>query len=353
MRRILLHILFWIVYLIQDTILAYSWHGLKLGNLPTNEKVFMAIFHCLVILVPKLFFTYFILYVILPKILAGRGRLWACIGLGVLAFAFTLVFQRLLIKYLVYPVIYDGLIGNSDMLNITNILVSIMDIGFVAGAAVFIKQLRLQITGKENEKALLKEKLETELKFLKNQTNPHFLFNTLNNIYALARKKSDKTADVVMKLSSMLRFMLHESGRKFITIAEEIKLIQDYLDLEQIRYNERLNICFKKEVDNENQHVSPLLLLPFVENAFKHGVSETRFNSFVNIDLKLNINKLYFQVSNSKETAGGQKNEGNIGLCNVKRQLELMYQDFDLKVENNDTTFTITLKVNLDSYEKL
>jgi LytS/YehU family sensor histidine kinase len=199
----------------------------------------------------------------------------------------------------------------------------------------------------------LKEKLETELKFLKNQTNPHFLFNTLNNIYALARKKSDSTPDVVMKLSKMLRFMLYESGKPFITIGEETMLIEDYLDLEKIRYNERLDISFKKEIDNMHEEVSPLLLLPFVENAFKHGVSETRFNSFVNIELLLEKGVLHFDVKNSKENAGIASGDSKIGLCNVRRQLELMYRQFDLQVYDTEDSFSVSLIIQLNSHEKI
>ena len=193
------------------------------------------------------------------------------------------------------------------------------------------------------------------MKFLKNQTNPHFLFNTLNNIYALARKKSDSTPDVVMKLSRMLRFMLYESGKPFITIAEETKLIEDYLDLERIRYNDRLQISFEKEIDDNSQQVSPLLLLPFVENAFKHGVSETRFNSFVIISLRLKTGLLHFNVQNSKESAGSLSGDNKIGLCNVRRQLELTYKKFNLQVtgQNTEADFSIHLTVDLNSYEKI
>ena len=115
----------------------------------------------------------------------------------------------------------------------------------------------------------MRKKLETELQFLKSQTNPHFLFNTLNNIYALARKKSDSTADAVMKLSKLLRFMLYESQKKFISITDEIQVLDDFIELEKIRYGEKLQLIFNKSIDNESHPIAPLILLPFVENAFK------------------------------------------------------------------------------------
>jgi LytS/YehU family sensor histidine kinase len=271
----------------------------------------------------------------------------------IIALLFTLLIFRLDAKYINAHFIYHDILPVPAFFSPLGFLANLMDLGFVAGAAIFIRQLRLQLAGKEQEKILLKEKLETELKFLKNQTNPHFLFNTLNNIYALARKKSDSTPDVVMKLSRMLRFMLYESGKHFITITEETKLIEDYLDLERIRYNDRLQISFEKEIDDNSQQVSPLLLLPFVENAFKHGVSETRFNSFVSISLRLKTGFLDFNVQNSKESAGLSSGDNKIGLCNVRRQLELTYKKFNLQVTDNEADFSIHLTVDLKSYEKI
>ena len=353
MKRVSLHIIFWAAYLAQAVLLSYLWNAPKLSEQSINAQVNMAIINSLVYLLPKLFFTYFMLYFILNDILNDNGKLWKNIAYIVLAMISTLLLYRILAIYIAYPFIYHGLLGVPELLSPLGLLANLMDLGFASGAAIFIKQLRLQLAGKELEKTLIKEKLETELKFLKNQTNPHFLFNTLNNIYALARKKSDSTADVVMKLSKILRFMLYESGKPFITIVEEIKLIEDYLDLEKIRYNDRLNISFTQEIDNNSQPVSPLLLLPFVENAFKHGVSETRFTSFVKIDLKLCKSALQFVVENSREKACNKINDNKIGLGNIKRQLELMYKEFELRVEEKESTFIIYLMVNLNSHEKI
>ncbi|MEP6747692.1 MAG: sensor histidine kinase [Bacteroidota bacterium] len=353
MKRFLLHLLFWTVYMVQDTLMSYLWDTAKLQSLPMSQQITMAIGNSFVYLLPKLLFTYFVLYVLLDNILAGKGKLWKNVLYIVFSLFVTLILFRLLARYVTVPLVYHGLLNVPPFFNLLGFLANLMDLGFAAGAAIFIKQLRLQLAGKEQEKILIKEKLETELKFLKNQTNPHFLFNTLNNIYALARKKSDRTPDVVMKLSKMLRFMLYESGKPFITIAEETGLIEDYLDLERIRYNERLNITFKKEIDNSHQQVSPLLLLPFVENAFKHGISETRFDSFVNIELLLKNGVLHFMVENAKENTGVASGDTKIGLCNVKRQLELMYRQFDLQVNDNETSFSVNLTIHLNSHEKI
>ena len=202
------------------------------------------------------------------------------------------------------------------------------------------------------EQLLVKEKLETELKYLRNQTNPHFLFNTLNNIYALARKKSEQTPDAVMKLSKLLRFMLYDAAKPLITLGDEIKMLEDYIDLEKIRYNDKLNVSFLKDISDEQELISPLLLLPFVENAFKHGASESRFISFIHVEMKLHDGILFFSVKNSKENNGGKCTGATIGLNNVKRQLELLYTEYDMQVLNETSVFIALLTINLKSYAK-
>jgi LytS/YehU family sensor histidine kinase len=215
-----------------------------------------------------------------------------------------------------------------------------------------IKFIRDQLASKEKEKAQMKQRYESELKFLRNQTNPHFLMNTLNNIYALARKKSDNTAEVVMRLSEMLRFMLYESGGRFISLADEVRLVENYIEIEMIRYDNRLSLIFNKKIDNDSYRIAPLLLLPFAENAFKHGISETRFESFIYIDLIVEKGLLTFTVENSKDFCrdNGQK---NIGLMNVKRQLELLYRDYQLEVKDDTNIYTINLHINLNSHAEI
>jgi sensor histidine kinase YesM len=269
-----------------------------------------------------------------------------------LVLAISVAWYRLSYRYIVSPYIY-GLPPADSIWSARGILVSILSIGYVVGIAITLKLLRLQSQARIREQLLVKEKLRTELMFLKNQTNPHFLFNTLNNIYALTRKKSDQAPEVVMKLSELLSFMLYESGKETITIAEEIKVLEDYISLEKIRYNERLSVRFNREIDNVSQPVAPLLFLPLVENAFKHGAGETRFDSFVDIRIQLRKNHLLFSVENSKDFMESKESNGSIGLNNTKRQLQLMYKDHSIDVNTTGNTFKVVININLDSYGKV
>jgi sensor histidine kinase YesM len=195
------------------------------------------------------------------------------------------------------------------------------------------------------------EKQEAELNYLKSQTNPHFLFNTLNNIYALARDKSDLAPESILRLSKILRFMLYEAGGEYIAIEQELRIINDYLALEQLRYDESLHINFSHDIDDMRQGIPPLLLMPLVENAFKHGVSETRDNPFVEIQLSVHQRQLAFAVKNSAEASLGDGSvRENIGLSNLRRQLELLFKEYNLDIQQGDSVFTAILKINLSSH---
>jgi two-component system, LytTR family, sensor kinase len=204
---------------------------------------------------------------------------------------------------------------------------------------------------KQSAQQLRIEKQEAELNFLRSQTNPHFLFNTLNNIYSLARDKSSLAPESILRLSKILRYMLYETGGNFIAVEQELKIITDYIELEKLRYDESLKINFNYDIEDMKQALPPLLLIPLVENAFKHGVSETRSNPFVDIHLSINNRQLKFVVKNSAEESFEQKTvRENIGLFNLRRQLQLLYTDYDLSAQQTNTVFIAILKINLASH---
>lgn len=195
------------------------------------------------------------------------------------------------------------------------------------------------------------EKQAAELNYLKSQTNPHFLFNTLNNIYSLARDKSDLAPESILRLSKMLRFMLYETGGEYIAIEQELKIINDYIALEKLRYDESLRINFNHDIEDMKQAIPPLLLIPLVENAFKHGVSETRGQPFVDIHLSVSRRQLSFMVKNSSEVSHEETSvKENIGLSNLRRQLQLLYKEYTLSVQQQGSVFIATLKINLASH---
>ncbi|WP_187696463.1 sensor histidine kinase [Xanthovirga aplysinae] len=196
--------------------------------------------------------------------------------------------------------------------------------------------------------SLREQKKTTELNLLKNQLNPHFLFNTLNNLYTLALKKSDKTPEVIGKLSAILDYMLYHCNDKFVALSDEISLINNYIELEKIRYGRRLEITFDYKISKETK-IAPLILLSFVENAFKHGVKEEINLAEIKINLYTNENEILFRLENSipfHKQKNEFKNSNSIGLRNIKKQLNILYPNSHaLEISERSNNYLVTLKM--------
>jgi two-component system LytT family sensor kinase len=346
-RRILLHIAFWFTYVLLKGYLNFEAGSFAKADQSDTRLFLLSVTAQLPLLLVKIPLVYSLFY-FSGKYLSGQWKFYKTILFSLLLFI-SAIFCFIVINHLVViNHVYNIRDGLNNAFRIGSIIYTFFLLCFVSGLALTIKLVRENMRQKETEQEIIKKKLETELQFLKAQTNPHFLFNTLNNIYALARKKSDNTADVVLKLSKLLRFMLYESQKENITISEEIQVIDDYIELEKIRYSSGLKLNFLKSVDNELELIAPLILLPFVENAFKHGASESRFGSIINIDLYLLEGNLYFKIENSISSETQKMQPEKLGLKNIKRQLELLYPEHSLEIENDETHFAVTLNLKLN-----
>jgi two-component system, LytTR family, sensor kinase len=348
MARWQLHVFFWLAYWALETYFGYAWVRTTLADESIWQVLSKALLAEAALLPHKIALVYACFWGLAP---GPRLRWWHRAILLGLALAAAAVVQRLVLAYWVGPVVY-GLTEPPIPFDLNRFNNTLGDLLFVAGLGVALHQYWLQLRAQAHERNLTREKLEAELRFLRNQTNPHFLFNTLNNIYALARKKSDQAPEVILKLSQLLRFMLYECHRERITVAEEIKVIEDYLSLEAIRYQNRLHIDFQRQVDSGAELIAPLILLPLVENAFKHGASESRFAATIRLGLGLAEGQLRFEVENSKEHPALEVHE-QIGLANLRRQLELLYPGAQLLIENGEQTFRVVLTIQLRQYATL
>jgi LytS/YehU family sensor histidine kinase len=266
--------------------------------------------------------------------------------IALLFLAAGLVIYLPLVSEIIYPYIFKQQMPIEYDHIMNRLMNAFMDMIFGIGLGYAFQQYNLEKDWRRKEKVLVEEKLLTELKFLKAQINPHFLFNTLNNIYGLTRKNSAHASEAVLKLSEMLRYMLYETSADRVAIEKEIELIDNYIDIEKLRYSDRLKVIFEKRIDNPKAKIAPLLLLHFVENAFKHGPSESRFEAFIHIHLSLAGEKLEFIVVNSKEDTDASFTE-SIGLTNIRRQLELTYPSHKLDVNVQATEFRTTLALSI------
>ena len=223
----------------------------------------------------------------------------------------------------------------------------IMVLGVSAGIRITSEWLKNEKQKKEIEN----EKLATEVAFLKSQVHPHFLFNTLNNIYSLAYKKSDDAPAAILKLSQLMRYMLYESTAEKVFLTKEIEYLMNYIDLQKLRLAANIKIEVETKGDVENKIIAPMLLIPFVENAFKHGVSNVE-NSLISIRIEIVENSLHFEVRNpiSRHKKTGKDDINGIGLSNVQRRLDLLYpENYKLEITDSDCEYKIYLQLNFES----
>jgi len=192
------------------------------------------------------------------------------------------------------------------------------------------------------------EKITAELQLLKAQVHPHFLFNTLNNLYSLTLQKSDKAPQMVLKLSDIMSYMLYDTQEDKIELEKEIRHISNYIELERLRYGSRLDLSFEVFGSTYGKYVAPLVLMPFVENAFKHSAGNDIEQAWIRIELTITDDTLWVKVENSKTASEGAGPTKGIGLTNVKRRLELLYPGSHiLSINKKNDWFAVYLDLTL------
>jgi LytS/YehU family sensor histidine kinase len=202
---------------------------------------------------------------------------------------------------------------------------------------------------KENE-VLIRENTNAELQILKTQIHPHFLFNTLNNIYSFTLTQSPEAEQLIEKLTATLHYMITDCNVSLVRLENEVKMICDYVDLEKVRYGNRLQMHMQIEGGYQNKSIAPLLLIPFVENCFKHGTSKMLENPWIKMKITVDGNYLLFELSNSKPNQIVLNGNKGIGLCNVQKRLELLYpKKHFLDLERNEDSFSVKMKLPLQN----
>ncbi|MBL7828925.1 MAG: sensor histidine kinase, partial [Saprospiraceae bacterium] len=334
-RRFLLHLAFWLAYWL---IYAYTYSRYD-GNLPKyliTEALEMPA-RMLAAYGAMWFFQYFGL--------RGKWQFWpAFTGAATAVFVGGLLNRLLKLGFIVPHYFPDSTIVFWDY----RMMYDIFDCVVAASTALAARLYFQQQAFYKREAALQVEKLNAELLALKRQVQPHFLFNTINNLYGLARMKSEQTAPMALKLANLLRYVLYEAAKPQVRLEQELELLKDYIELEKLRFEpERLQVKFDTIMDEGHKLINPLLLLPIVENAFKHGANETRLEAWVRIQIKLEKGLLTMDVQNSKVPERAENPDG-IGLQNLKRQLELLYPGkHTLEISNQPVTFAVHLQIDL------
>jgi len=330
------HLLFWVVVFLMYW-LTYG------GYLDRYHEEFII---GLTLLPVRILGTYSLIYLILP--FATKKKKFITFGILVIVHAFLYGFLIWISLY--FPNLFPGYCDFSQyslfyLPKIFNKLISNYGIPILAAAIIIFKKWYID---DQMNKKLAEEKLAAELSFLKSQVHPHFLFNTLNNLYALTLIKSEKTPDMVLKLSGLLDYMIYKSNDDFVPLKKELEILEGYIELEKMRYNERLELHYEIQGEVDDHRIAPLILLPFIENSFKHGASNDRTKPNIKILLKVVPDYLQLNIVNSipvENTKDGPVSEG-IGLKNVRRRMELIYPgQHDLMIKPGRKQFEVDLKI--------
>lgn len=190
------------------------------------------------------------------------------------------------------------------------------------------------------------ERLNTELMVLKDQISPHFFFNTLNNLYALSLEESKETPKMILKLSEMMRYTIYDCNTTYVSLSDEINYLENYISLQQIRFHQEANVTFDRQISNVGAKISPMVLIVFLENAFKHGIDGTEPSAFVKMHISASDSQIDFNLQNSMGVV--QEGDGGIGLANAKKRLDLIYgKRHHLKISNDDSVFSVHLRIDL------
>ncbi|MBO9618796.1 MAG: histidine kinase [Niabella sp.] len=316
----------------------------------------------LAVVVPQILFVYFIIYRILPNYFYRKRNLLMVVGVLI---STLLIYWLVVAQFKWFAFVGDYLLGLQisgrihtsffSMLMTSSLRDQAGSLPIVAGYAIMITLMKRWWLKQKEAEQLVKERNRAELQLLKAQVHPHFLFNTLNNIYFFTLIKSPHAPEMIQKLSTLLHYILNDCSLPVVPLNKEISMIKDYIALEAIRYGQNINLQI--EIPSSSQPspggellIAPLLLIPFVENSFKHGASKMLGCPYVKLCIRIEDNNtLHFSIENSQpQTREIQKRKGKIGLKNVKQRLQLLYPGaHELSIISKPERFTVDLKIEL------
>lgn len=339
--RILLHAGFWVLYL-SSPLYTYISTG-SFG--PEGIAVFA------VINLAFLPFYYFLAYFLIPRFFNSHKIGWFILSVLVLYLVFILTvhgLETICLPYLKTEAeisIYTRALQRSIFY-----LPELLQMSIVTTIPLAIKSQRRYYKLRQQQAALEQMNTDLELNFLKSQLHPHFLFNTLNNIYSLTLQGSDRSPEMILKLSDLMRYMLYECNVPEADLQKDIQFLQDYIDLEKLRHGNDAEILFSVEGEVQGKKIPPLLLIPFVENAFKHGINAQLGKAWVSIHIKITSSGgLIFTVENNKphhpENTSGRS--GGIGIENARKRLSLLYSGHhNLLIADQGNKFMVNLTID-------
>ena len=339
-KQIITHVIFWVlVFFFYRYFFAYS------TNNGINGPTFSLMLLPLTIVV-----TYFFIYCLIPKyLLTKRYVKFGLYGFYSFIISVDFIGITVAIYFLLWADMKQGrmpFVSQQFVYIVVLVFLVVLSVSFVK---ILSENFKKEAKNNELKNKILEAELQLknqELDYLKKQIHPHFLFNSLNTIYGLALQKDEATPDVILKLSNLLDYILYQVSKPLVSLEKEVNHIEEYIALEEVRFKDSLNVELKKGQIAKNTQVAPMLLIPFVENAFKHG-NKVAGKLKVKIDVEMHNGNLYLQVENSWNKGKDSFQNQGIGLSNIRKRLDLLYPEkYSLTVIPNEESFKIELIVN-------
>lgn len=353
--RIRRHLAFWLFWgLFQGFLYSFVASNSVFGYI---KQLPLSVLESFIYLPAHIFLAYSLMYFVIPKYLL-KQKYWYTALWTVACFLLTAFFASSIGAFIIDP-IRVALIGDTYRFSEYRLLTRNIHLSMMAGLrggltvggiAAAIKLMKHWYVKEQRNLQLQKENIESQLQLLKAQVHPHFLFNTLNNIYSYTQNTSSVASKLVTGLSDMLRFILYECNQPLVPLSKELKMISDYINLEQIRYGNKLDIHLDIPEKTNDLYIAPLLLLPLIENSFKHGASNMLEQPWISLKITLDHRQMHMKLVNGKIKGRDENNESRgIGISNVKKRLELIYPEkHQLFITNDDEVFIVNLKLQLD-----
>lgn len=335
-QRLLMHFFFWLAVILFCFFVFR--HGRPIGRTLQINLGFLP---------GHMFFVYSLNYFLFPRYVL-KGRLFAALAGFAIMLAIALIYMRFADVYITHNSGATSMLGRY---NYPRVIYALFSIGWIGVTIRLVKHAYIE---QERKHRLEKEKLTVELRLLRSQLHPHFLFNTLNSLYAMTLEQSKQAPEAVLRLSALLRYILYECSPPIVPLEREIEMVKYYIELEQMRFGERLDCSLSFTGDLANRSIAPLLFLPFVENCIKHGISEQLDKSWVSLYLHVEENTLSFKLINSYAPgATTDPSSSGLGLLNVRRRLDLVYpENYTLFLLPEEDTYLVHLTIRLPDVVK-
>ncbi|MFL5808702.1 MAG: sensor histidine kinase [Flavisolibacter sp.] len=350
--RLKRHFAFWFFWWIfQGFLYSFVAFGLRISYF---QRLPLSMIESFCFLAPHIFLAYSLMYWVIPRFLLKGRYTIAAITVPLLfvatAFISAIIGVYLLhyVRILVVGKLYIPPLHLYDISIFPALLAGLRGAITIGGIAAAIKLMKYWYTKEQRNLQLQKENAAAQMQILKAQIHPHFLFNTLNSIYAYTQNTSPVASKLLMGLSDMLRYMLYECNQPLVPVDKELKMLKDYINLEQVRYNDELDLNISLPMEARDLFIAPLLLIPFVENSFKHGTSQSLEQPWVSLDISLQEKNFKMKLVNGKASGYNAKSGTGIGISNVRKRLELLYPGrHNLKISNGEDVFVVSLALEL------